>query len=127
MDLSYTQNMEDTHLWLAFGGRQRGTYIDIGAGHPIADNVSFFFYERGWKGIVVEPQQKLIDLYARLRPRDLAVCALIGTQPGTADFHVFEALHGLSTTSAKHADAAALHGARYQTVKVPMLTLATLC
>src|SRR6476646_3104719 len=68
MDLSYTQNMEDTHLWLAFGGKRTGTYLDIGAGHPIADNVSFFFYERGWQGIAVEPQQKLVDLYARLRP-----------------------------------------------------------
>jgi FkbM family methyltransferase len=127
MDLSYTQNMEDTHLWLAFGGRQSGTYIDIGAGHPIADNVTFFFYERGWRGIAVEPQQKLVELYARLRPRDTAVQALIGTQNGEADFHVFEAFHGLSTTSMKHAEAATALGADYRTVKVPMITLAELC
>jgi FkbM family methyltransferase len=127
MDLSYTQNMEDTHLWIAFGGRQHGTYVDIGAGHPIADNVSFFFYERGWQGVAVEPQQKLVDLYARLRPRDAAVAALIGTQKGEADFHVFEAFHGLSTTNMKHAEAATALGAGYRTVKVPMITLAELC
>jgi FkbM family methyltransferase len=127
MDLSYTQNMEDTHLWLAFGGRRNGTYVDIGAGHPIADNVSFFFYERGWQGVAVEPQQKLIELYARLRPRDAAVAALIGTQGGEADFHVFEAFHGLSTTNMKHAEAATALGAGYRTVKVPMITLAELC
>lgn len=127
MDLSYTQNMEDTHLWLAFGGRHNGTYVDIGAGHPIADNVSFFFYERGWQGVAAEPQQKLIDLYARLRPRDAAVAALIGTQGGEADFHVFEAFHGLSTTDMKHAEAATALGAGYRTVKVPMITLAELC
>jgi FkbM family methyltransferase len=127
MDLSYTQNMEDTHLWLAFGGRQPGTYIDIGAGHPIADNVSFFFYERGWRGIAVEPQQNLVELYARLRPRDTAVQALIGTRSGPADFHVFEAFHGLSTTSAVHADAAKALGAPYRTITVPMITLAELC
>jgi FkbM family methyltransferase len=127
MDLSYTQNMEDTHLWLAFGDRRTGTYVDIGAGHPVADNVSFFFYERGWRGIVVEPQQNLIDLYARLRPRDTAVAALIGTRSGPADFHVFEAFHGLSTTSAVHADAARSLGAPYRTIKVPMITLAELC
>jgi FkbM family methyltransferase len=127
MDLSYTQNMEDTHLWIALGERYNGTYIDIGAGHPVADNVSFFFYERGWQGIAVEPQQKLVDLYARLRPRDTAVAALIGTHSGEADFHVFEAFHGLSTTSMKHAEAAAALGAGYRTVKVPMMTLAELC
>jgi len=127
MNLSYTQNLEDWHLWLAFGGQRTGTYIDIGAGHPIADNVSFFFYERGWQGIVVEPQQKLIDLYARLRPRDTAVCGLIGTQSGMTDFHVFDAFHGLSTTSEKYADAAKSLGAGYQTVQVPTISLAELC
>ena len=79
--------MEDTHLWLAFGGKRTGTYVDVGAGHPIADNVSFFFYERGWQGVAVEPQQKLVDLYARLRPRDAAVAAVIGTRSGEVDFH----------------------------------------
>jgi FkbM family methyltransferase len=127
MDLSYTQNMEDTHLWIAFGGRHHGTYVDIGAGHPIADNVSFFFYERGWGGIVVEPQRNLFDLYAQLRPRDTAVAALIGTQSGEADFHVFDSFHGLSTTSAVHADAAKALGAPSRTIKVPMITLAELC
>ena len=127
MDLSYTQNLEDWHLWLAFGGQRTGTYIDIGAGHPVADNVSFFFYERGWRGIVVEPQQKLIDLYARLRPRDTAVRGLTGTRSGMTDFHIFDAFHGLSTTSEKYADAAKSLGAGYRTVQVPTISLAELC
>jgi uncharacterized membrane protein len=62
MDLSYTQNLEDYHLSLAFAGQHTGRYIDIGAGHPIADNVSFWFYERGWQGIAVEPQADLVAL-----------------------------------------------------------------
>jgi FkbM family methyltransferase len=127
MDLSYAQNMEDYHLWLALGGQGSGTYIDIGAGHPIADNVSFFFYERGWKGIVVEPQRNLIDLYSRLRPRDTTVCGLIGTRPGLTDFHVFDALHGLSTTSEKRAAVAKSLGGTYQTIQIPMISLAQLC
>jgi FkbM family methyltransferase len=127
MELSYTQTMEDYHLWLALGGERPGTYIDIGAGHPVADNVSFFFYERGWHGIVVEPQQKLIALYERLRPRDARVCSLIGTRNGPADFHVFDAFHGLSTTSAKHAAAAKALGAGCTTIQMPTISLAELC
>ena len=73
MELSYSQNLEDYHLSLAFAGQTTGTYIDVGAGHPIADNVSFWFYERGWQGIVVEPQPELLALYQRLRPRDLTI------------------------------------------------------
>jgi hypothetical protein len=45
MELSYTQNPEDYHLSLAFAGQATGIYVDIGAGHPVADNVSFWFYE----------------------------------------------------------------------------------
>jgi FkbM family methyltransferase len=127
MDLSYTQNMEDYHLWLAFGGQRNGTYIDIGAGHPIADNVSFFFYERGWQGLVVEPQRNLVDLHTRLRPRDISVCALIGTRSGLTDFHVFHPFHGLSTTSEKYANVARSLGAEYQTIQIPMISLAELC
>lgn len=127
MELSYTQNMEDYHLSLAFAGQRTGTYIDIGGGHPVADNVSLWFYERGWRGVVVEPQQHLVDLYAHARPRDTCICALIGTQSGAADFHVFDRLHGLSTTVEAHARAAIAFGAEYQTVKMPVLTLAQLC
>jgi hypothetical protein len=98
MELSYTQNLEDYHLSLAFAGQKTGTYIDVGAGHPIADNVSFWFYERGWQGIVVEPQAELIGLYGRLRPRDTAVCGLVGRENSEIDFHIVDRLHGFSTT-----------------------------
>jgi FkbM family methyltransferase len=127
MELSYTQNLEDYHLSLAFAGQERGFYIDVGAGHPIADNVSFWFYERGWRGIVIEPQPELAALYARLRPRDLAVCGLIGRAAGEIDFHMVERLHGLSTTVEQHAREAQKFGAGYRTVRLPVSTLAELC
>jgi hypothetical protein len=59
MQLSYAQNLEDYHLDLAFAGQQMGTYVDVGGGHPVADNVSFWFYLKGWRGLIVEPQQAL--------------------------------------------------------------------
>ena len=127
MELSYAQNLEDYHLSLAFAGQTTGTYIDIGAGHPIADNVSFWFYERGWQGIVVEPQAELAALYQRLRPRDLAIQALVGRHCGEIDFYAVERLHGLSTTLESVAQKARAFGADYQTVRMPVTTLATLC
>jgi FkbM family methyltransferase len=127
MELSYSQNLEDYHLSLAFAGQTTGTYIDVGAGHPIADNVSFWFYERGWQGIVVEPQPELVALYQRLRPRDLAICGLVGRHCGEIDFHVVERLHGLSTTVEGLAQKAKDFGVGYQTVRMPVTTLAKLC
>ena len=127
MDLSYSQNLEDYHLSLAFAGQATGTYIDIGAGHPIADNVSFWFYERGWQGSVVEPQPELAALYARLRPRDLAFRGLVGRHCGEMDFHVVDRLHGLSTTREDVAQKARTFDVDYQTLRLPVTTLAQLC
>jgi FkbM family methyltransferase len=127
MELSYSQNLEDYHLSLAFGGQATGTYVDIGAGHPIADNVSFWFYERGWQGVVVEPQPELSALYERLRPRDDAVRGLVGSAAGEVDFHVVDRLHGLSTTREDVAQKARAFGVNYQTRRVPVMTLAQLC
>ena len=119
MDLSYTQNLEDYHLSLAFAGQQTGRYIDIGGGHPIADNVSFWFYERGWHGIVVEPQPELAALYGRLRPRDIVVQGVVTRASGDVDFHVVDRLHGLSTTVEHLARDAQAYGADYRTVRMP--------
>jgi FkbM family methyltransferase len=127
MELSYTQNLEDYHLSLAFSGQATGRYIDIGAGHPVADNVSFWFYERGWAGIVVEPQPELAALYPRLRPRDITVRTLVGRETGESDFYLVERLHGFSTTIEQHAQKAKAFGAGYRTLRLPVVTLASLC
>ncbi|HEY1365444.1 MAG TPA: FkbM family methyltransferase [Xanthobacteraceae bacterium] len=126
MELSYTQNLEDYHLSLAFAGQETGTYVDVGGGHPIADNVSFWFYERGWRGVVVEPQAELAALYGRLRPRDVIVRSLVGERAGEADFYVVERLHGLSTTVRGHAERARGLGAEYRTERLAVVTLAEL-
>jgi FkbM family methyltransferase len=127
MNLSYAQNLEDYHLWQALGQKSSGFYVDVGAGHPVADSVSFWFYERGWHGVCVEPQQPLAELYRHIRPRDFVFEGLIGMQSGEADFHVVERLHGFSTTIEKHAESARQHGARYRSARVPITTLPILC
>ncbi|WP_204322147.1 FkbM family methyltransferase, partial [Streptococcus pneumoniae] len=69
----------------------------------VADNVSFGFYERGWRGIVVEPQPALASAYRRVRPRDVVVEALCGRASGETDFFEADRFHGLSTTSSANA------------------------
>jgi FkbM family methyltransferase len=127
MDLSYAQNLEDYHLARIFERQDSGFYIDVGAGHPVADNVSFHFYLQGWRGIVVEPQERLCALYDNLRPRDIAASVLIGAEPGRAKFHEVDRLHGFSTTVERHARGAAKFGASFRTSRKFVLTLASLC
>ena len=127
MDLSYAQNLEDYYLAQAFAGQASGFYIDVGAGHPVADNVSCWFYLAGWRGLVIEPQAELAALYAHVRRRDIAVAALVGRTSGLADFYHVKRLHGFSTTIAAHAQSARGFGADHDAVRMPMLTLAELC
>jgi FkbM family methyltransferase len=124
--LSYAQNLEDYHLSLAFAGQQAGTYVDIGGGHPVAGSVSFWFYERGWRGVVVEPQEPLALLHRLVRPRDTTVRGLIGRESGSANLFVVERLHALSTTIAACADNAKAFGGGVRSVTVPAMTLAEL-
>lgn len=126
MQMSYAQRLEDYHLDLVFAGQEQGFYIDVGAGHPVADNVSFWFYLKGWRGLVVEPQAALAGLYTHVRPRDAAVCALAGRHDGEADFHIVDRLHGFSTTLEDHAQAAAAFGTTYRTIRLPMRSLRSL-
>jgi len=127
MQLSYAQNLEDYHLDLVFGDQPAGTYVDVGGGHPVADNVSFWFYLKGWRGLVVEPQESLAAVYAGVRPRDHTVGCLAGRADGEAEFHVVDKMHGFSTTVREHAAGASQFGAAYTTVRKRVRTLASLC
>ena len=126
MQLSYAQNLEDYHLDLVFAGQQMGTYVDVGGGHPVADNVSFWFYLKGWRGLIVEPQKALADIYAHVRPRDHAACCLAGRAEGETEFHVVDKLHGFSTTVREHAAGAGKFGAGFTTMRLPVRTLSAL-
>jgi FkbM family methyltransferase len=125
--LSYAQNREDYHLSLLLADVAEGFYIDVGGGHAIADNVSFWFYERGWRGIVVEPQAEIARAYGHVRPRDVVVEALCGRTVGEADFFQADRFHGLSTTLPQHAEAAAAAGVSSARLKRPVTTLSALC
>ncbi|MBO0765536.1 MAG: FkbM family methyltransferase [Hyphomicrobiaceae bacterium] len=127
MQLSYAQNLEDYHLDLVFRDQADGVYVDVGGGHPVADNVSFWFYLKGWRGLVVEPQEVLADIYKGVRPRDRTVACLAGRTDGEAEFHVVDKLHGFSTVVHENAAGAAQFGAGYTTVRKPVRTLAALC
>jgi FkbM family methyltransferase len=95
--ISHSQNFEDVILWRLLAHVDSGFYIDLGAQHPIYDSVTHAFYERGWSGINVEPNQDFLDLLNLHRPRDTNLGWLIGSSVGTAKFFRTMDGSGLST------------------------------
>lgn len=126
MKLSYAQRLEDYHLELVFADVSSGFYVDVGGGHPVADNVSFYFYLKGWRGLVVEPQAVLAALYARLRPRDIVVDHPVGAADGDIAFHQVERLHGFSSIIEANAQGARAYGADYSSTRMKLARLSTL-
>lgn len=126
--ISYAQRYEDLHLLRCFGDQPGGCYIDIGAGHPVYDNVSLAFYLRGWSGVTVEPNPWLAELSAAVRPRDKRLQTLVGAAPGDATYYLVEHFHGLSTTIPTNAEAAQQeYGKPAKAMPVAMTTLRAIC
>ncbi len=48
-----------------------GTYVDIGAGEPINNSNTWAFYERGWRGLLVEPLYQYWPMLVHHRPGDM--------------------------------------------------------
>ena len=94
---SYAQNFEDVILWRALKHINAGFYVDIGAGDPLVDSVSLAFYERGWRGIHVEPLPNYAAKLRQARPDEEVIEAAIAKEPGTLIFFDVPSWAELST------------------------------
>jgi FkbM family methyltransferase len=80
--ISYAQNQEDVVLSRLVEHVPVGTYVDVGAGHPIQENVTFALYQRGWRGVNIEPMQREAKMYASERPEDTTLTVAAGAVSG---------------------------------------------
>jgi hypothetical protein len=67
----YSQTGEDAILAHLLFGHDSGFYVDVGAFHPTKYSNTYYFYQRGWTGINIEPTPGQTDLFRKLRPRDI--------------------------------------------------------
>lgn len=84
----YAQAREDREIDAFFGGRQSGFYVDIGAHDGIQYSNTLLFYERGWRGINVEPNPATFERLRALRPLDVNLNVAVSDRDGSADFHM---------------------------------------
>ncbi len=103
----YSQFGEDLILAHLFGqiGINKPTYLDIGANEPRFISNTFYFYCRGSKGVLIEPNPYLFKKLKNIRPKDIVLNTGIGfSEIAEADFYIFpNAVNGLNTFSEKEA------------------------
>lgn len=121
--VSFAQNFEDVMLWRALKHVASGHYIDVGAAHPEVDSVSKALYERGWRGVHVEPVAEYAELLRQQRPDEIVLEAAVAEAAGLRTLDVAPNT-GLSTFSSRYAEQhAAIHGFRFERRTVRTVTL----
>lgn len=78
----HAQNFEDVLLARCFDGQGKGFYVDVGAEDPDIGSVTRYFYERGWRGLNVEPVPAFHRRLQQRRPRDLNVAVAASNRDG---------------------------------------------
>lgn len=122
--ISYAQNFEDVMLARLFAGQDEGFYIDVGGWHPTLHSVTRHFYDRGWRGINIEPIRAQHALFVVERPRDLNLNVAVGDAPGTVRFFECTDNTALSTASPEQARELADAGHAVESYEVEAVTLA---
>lgn len=109
---SYAQCGEDLILNHIFESLkiEKPAYLDIGAHDPKYISNTYFFYERGARGVLVEPDEELCRRIRRARRKD--ICLNVGVSVDArekADFYVMNS-RTLNTFSKEEAERIAAQG-----------------
>jgi FkbM family methyltransferase len=85
--ISYAQNYEDVILWRTLKHVQNGFYVDCGAYEPVRHSVTKAFYDRGWRGINIEPIPLLLRQFVEQRPLDINLAVAVSDHSHGASFY----------------------------------------
>ncbi len=124
--ITYAQNFEDVMLWRALKSVKNGFYIDVGANHPEDDSVTKAFYDQGWSGINIEPEERFFDLLQLDRDRDTNLDYAISNQRDDIKLYIFET-RGWSTNDLNVAKEHEEEGHSYQTKRIKTKSLDQVC
>jgi FkbM family methyltransferase len=89
---SFSQFGEDLMLWQYFREKPNGFFVEIGANHPTQYSQTWFFEQRGWKGMLVEPLAAKCELLRQQRSGSRVYQVALGApeQRGRAKFTIAE-------------------------------------
>lgn len=103
---SYSQCGEDLIIDFILQRFVGGTpsYLDIGAHHPIHISNTYLFYQRGGRGVCIEPDPDLFSKFKNRRVRDTCLNVGVGSlEQESAEFYVMSS-KSLSTFSRVEAE-----------------------
>ena len=115
---SYSQEGEDMVIRSFFEGMKnyKGYYVDVGAHHPYRYSNTLHFYQKGWRGINIEPTPGGIKLFNIFRRKDINLNIGISDKKDKLTFYCFNepALNGFSK---EHSEEINTTSKRYKIIK----------
>jgi FkbM family methyltransferase len=87
---SYSQEGEDMVLHRMMGSVKNGFYVDVGAHHPLRFSNTYFFYQKGWRGINIDAMPGSMDIFKHKRGRDINLEVAVAEKPEELTFYIFE-------------------------------------
>ena len=99
--ISYSLNAVDLIIDYIFKDKYIGTYVDVGAQHPISNNNTYLLFKRGWNGINIDLDRKNIDLFNISRPNDINLNYAISDKEGETDFYFYHESSPINTLNKK--------------------------
>ncbi len=100
----YSQCYQDFFLdKFLFDRQETGFFLDIGGNHPTFINNTYFFEQKGWEGIAVEPMPKMNALWKEMRKTPCLQVA-VGDRNCTLDFKEYDVDYMSGITERVHYD-----------------------
>ena len=121
---SYSQDGEDMIIRSFYEENMthKGFFVDVGALHPFRFSNTMHFYEKGWRGINIEPTPNAIELFKKYRPNDIDLTLGIGETEQALTFYCFNE-PALNTFSKAVAEERCLKPAYKITREIPVKVL----
>jgi len=103
-----------------------GFYIDVGANDPEIDSVTKAFYDKGWRGISIEPVQSWFEKLEKGRPKDINLNCAVGSEEDELVLYEIPDT-GISTLEKEIADRHSRNGYQLIEHKVQVQTVTNIC
>lgn len=89
-NISFSKSGEDIQLKQLLGLNHKGVYVDVGCWDPVKASNSYYFQLRGWKGICIDPNPKMKELFSQKRPSDIFINNAIGNENESLSYYMLE-------------------------------------
>ena len=68
IEKNYSRHFQDLFVLAALNGKENGTFVELGSGHPtLFNNTKLLEEEFGWKGISIDNDERFVTQFSRER------------------------------------------------------------